>query len=51
VSDLARKFPLALVKKTTGHMSKALERYLVLGEEDCISLYKEASPKVARLGK
>jgi integrase len=49
ISDLARKFPLALVKQTTGHMSKALERYLVLGEEDCETLYKEASPNVVRL--
>ena len=47
-SDLARKFPERLVKQTTGHTSKAFERYLVLGEEDCVTLYEEASPKVKR---
>ncbi len=47
-SDLARKFPERLVKQTTGHMSKAFQRYLVLGEENCVSLYEEASPKVKR---
>jgi integrase len=46
-SDLARKFPSALVQKTTGHTSKAFERYLVLGEEECVSLYEEASPDKA----
>jgi integrase len=41
---LARQFPSELVRKTTGHASKAFERYLVLSEDDCMNLYAAALP-------
>ena len=43
-SALARQFPSELVRKATGHASKAFERYLILSEDDCLTLYQAALP-------
>jgi integrase len=50
MSDWGRKFSESLIHKASGVVSNAMRRYLVLGEEDCITLYEDAAPKVKRSG-
>ena len=49
ISDWARRYSTARIQQAAGVISKAIERYTVLGEEDCVSLYKEARPKVTKI--
>jgi integrase len=44
ISDWARRYPEARVQQAAGVLSNAIKRYMVLGKEDCVSLYKEARP-------
>jgi integrase len=50
MSDWGRKFPEALIHEASGVISNAMRRYLVLGQEDCITLYEDALPEVKRPG-
>jgi len=44
VSDLAKIHPSRLLEKAAGISERALRRYAVLQEEDCVDLYRQARP-------
>jgi len=42
---LAKEFPYKMVKEAAGISSRAMERYIQIGEVDVVSLYESAAPK------